>query len=240
MGRAAYSRRTGLFNYGAEGLTGGASLRDGSAYGTTLLTGLVIAGWRDLRDEPPYGTPDYGTEALNYGRRLRDELPYGTLNYGTEGLAGRASLRDGGGGGAWDEPPIAAVRGSLITGRRDLREAPPYGTEALTGRLSLRDSSLRDGGTYGTSLLTGLLTTARRRSITGGAFGTSLLAGLVNTGREHSSIRMAVKGCLHVNHPKWYSKLENVLNPSKMLLGVVGAGSAALKRPDWRGVGTRH
>ena len=61
-----------------------------------------------------------------------------------------------------------------------------------------------------------------------------------NTGREHSSIRTAVKGCLHVNHPKWYSKLENVLNPSRMLLGVVGAGSAALKRPDWRAVGTRH
>ena len=104
-----------------------------------------------------------------------------------------------------------SLRDSLITGRRCLRDEPPYrtlnyGTEGLTGRRRLRDEPLTglfyygDGGASGTSLLRNSLITGRRRlrneppdgtrnygaeGLTGrdgGVYGTSLLTGLV-TGR---------------------------------------------------------
>ena len=63
---------------GTEALTGRVSLRDGGAYGTSLLT---------RRDGGAYGTSflrDGGSEALT-GRTA-----YGTLNNGSEGLTGGA------------------------------------------------------------------------------------------------------------------------------------------------------
>ncbi|CAE7329093.1 unnamed protein product [Symbiodinium sp. KB8] len=113
---------TGLFNYGteAEGLTGRASFRDGGAYGTSLLMGLLIARRRDLRDEPPFRDGGaYGTSFLRDGgsEALTGRTAYGTLNNGSEGLTG----------GAYET--------TLLTGLvlRDDR------TEELTGRASLWD-----------------------------------------------------------------------------------------------------
>ena len=71
------------FNYGAEGLTGHASLGAEAltrrAYGTSLLTGLVL---------------NYGTGALTGRASLRDSYNYtGRGSYAKEALTGRA-LRD--------------------------------------------------------------------------------------------------------------------------------------------------
>ena len=181
--------------YGAEALTGRALLRAGDAYGTSLLTGRASlrdggAGTgrrrRRLRDEPPYGTERF------IGRRLRDEPPYGRSlqdepPYGTSLLARRHSQTSLLTNGGAAESEALTGRALYITGRRRLRDEPPYapeaeayGTSLLTGR---RRRRLRDEP-YGTEhrLREALIYTGRRRLgasllMDGGAYGTSLLTG---------------------------------------------------------------
>ncbi|CAE7904663.1 unnamed protein product, partial [Symbiodinium microadriaticum] len=187
-GRASYRRRDLRDEppSGTEALTGPASLRDGGAYGTTLLTGLV------LRDD---GTEEL-TGRLDTGRRRLRDASIRDSNYGTEGAYGtsflygtearRASwdsfITDGGAYGT------SLLMGLLIARRRDLRDEPPfrdggaYGTSLLTRR---------DGGAYGTSFLRdggsealtgrtayGTLNNGSE-GLTGGAYETTLLTGLV-------------------------------------------------------------
>ena len=55
----------GTLTYGTEVLTG-LSLRDGCAYGASLLTGLLITGRSRLRHELSSGTLNFGTEAEDH------------------------------------------------------------------------------------------------------------------------------------------------------------------------------
>ncbi|CAE7189253.1 unnamed protein product, partial [Symbiodinium sp. CCMP2456] len=173
-------------------LTGLVQLRDGGAYGTCLLTGLLRAEALTgraglLRDGGSYGTSP-----------LRD-----SCNCGTEALTGRASLRDfyeteagprrlrddplrdepdsyrtaAYGAGRLRDEPLTGRAGLMRDGGTEaLVQLRDGGTEALTGRASLRDSygprPLRDEpDSYGTGVLTG-------RNY-GTAYGTSLLTRLL-------------------------------------------------------------
>ena len=139
--------------YGTLIIAGRASIRDSYNNGRR----------RDLRDEPRYGT-----EALT-GR-----VSSRTRNYGTGALAGRASLRDSSlrGGGITGRASLGdgsasgtsfVVTGLVTTGRKRLRDEPPYGTLIITGRRRLRDELLTGRRRSGTSLLWDSLITGRRR-----------------------------------------------------------------------------
>ena len=124
--------------------------RAGGAYGTSPYGGAY--GTSVLRAGGAYGTSPFTGRNYDGGLRRR---------YGTSLLAGPT---------AFTGRPITG-RNCFLTDRRGLQNEPPYGPEALTGRATgrrrLRDeppyrtdragtASLRDGrgGSCGTSLLT--------------------------------------------------------------------------------------
>ena len=114
-------------NYGTEGLTGQASLRDGQA-----LTGRLSLRDSSLRDGGAYGTSLLTRLLMTARRRSITGGAFGTSppKYGTEALTGRLSLRDSSlrDGGAYrrlrDDPPYR----TLTAGQKRLRD------ELLTGR----------------------------------------------------------------------------------------------------------
>ena len=134
-----------------------------------------------------HGRTSLRTEALLYGpEALTGCLLTGGSAYGTSANTGRRRLRD--------EPPYGpeaeAYRTSLLTGRRRWDE-PPYGpeAEALTGRASLRDGALITGGAYGTSLFTG-----RRRLRDASLRAEALTGRALYTGRRRLRDKPVLRG----------------------------------------------